>query len=222
MRRMPDVPIPETPIPEPIPDVPIPEAPDIQPFEEEEETVEPPPIPEPIPEVPVPEKVQPPPPAPREKKSKDKPTIITYGHAGHAGAAGASSAGGGSSSSSSVAKENDIWFKKALIDLLKTQKQGSAPKGKKQPNALKQSKKIYNDAKKRIRKQIRAKRKEESKAARARIKQLPAKQRTTARKQFNAAQKAKYDTLTKSMPTTKGLTHPQVRTLMQRMKSMRI
>ena len=150
-------------------------------------------------------------------------TIITYGHAGASGAAGAAAAGGGSSSSSSaVAKENDLWFKKALLELLKGQKQGSKPKGKKKVNPLKQAKKTYNEAKKRIKKQIRAKKKEEGKAARARIKQMPAKQRSAARKQFKAAQKAKYDRLSKSMPTTKGLTPPQVRTLMQRMKSMRI
>ena len=150
-------------------------------------------------------------------------TIITYGHAGASGAAGAAAAGGGSSSSSSaVAKDNELWFKKALLELLKAQKQGSKPKGKKKVNPLKQAKKTYNEAKKRIKKQIRAKKKEEGKAARARIKQMPAKQRVAARKQFKAAQKAKYDRLTKSMPTTKGLTAPQVRTLMQRMKSMRI
>ena len=149
-------------------------------------------------------------------------TIITYGHAGASGAAGAAAGGGSSSSSSAVAKENDLWFKKALLELLKAQKQGSKPKGKKKVNPLKQAKKTYNEAKKRIKKQIRAKKKEEGKAARARIKQMPAKQRVAARKQFKAAQKAKYDSLSKSMPTTKGLTAPQVRTLMQRMKSMRI
>ena len=132
---------------------------------------------------------------------------------GAASAAGAGASGGG--------RTDDLWWKKALLDLLKKQKSGSKPKGK-VPNALKDSKKIYSQAKKRIQKAITQKKKLETKAAQAKIRSLPKGQRAAARKQFKAAQKAKYDKLKKQMPTTRGLTLPTINTLVKRMKTMRI
>ena len=116
---------------------------------------------------------------------------------------------------------DDLWWKKALLELLKKQKGGAKPKGKK-PNAIKNAKKIYGQAKKKIQKEIANKKKMETKAAQAKIRTLPKNQRSAARKKFKAAQKEKYDKLAKQMPTTRGLTVPTINTLVKRMKSMRI
>ena len=62
----------------------------------------------------------------------------------------------------------------------------------------------------------------ENSAAKKRIAQMPKKQRASARKQFKAAQKQKYDKLKKEMPPASKLGLAEIKTYMRRIQSMRV
>ena len=143
------------------------------------------------------------------------PVYIGGGGSGAAASSssGAAGAGGG---------RDDLWWKEALLELLRKQKESKKPKGKSKKNALKDAKRIYAEAKKKVKKAIAEKKKLENKAAAAKIKQLPKGQRKEARAKFKAAQKAKYAKILKTMPSTKGLTVPTINTLAKRMKNIRL
>ena len=77
-------------------------------------------------------------------------------------------------------------------------------------------------ARKRRKKDLMKRKKSEAAAARDAIKKLPKDKRKAAREKFKQAQKKKYARLNAMMPPSKGLSLPEIKTLLKRMQSMRV
>ena len=132
----------------------------------------------------------------------------------------AGGAGGASSAAGSAARQTDELLKKALAQLIASQKptkRGTAKKGN-----LTKARRAYAQAKKMRNKEITARKKAERAAAKKKIAALPKAQRAKARKQFNKRQKEKYDQIKKQMPPASRLGLAEIRTVLTRMRKKRV
>ena len=141
------------------------------------------------------------------------------GTSGPAGPA-ASSSGAGSSGGTAAGRQTDELLKKALAQLIASQrptKKGTSKKGN-----LTKARRAYAQAKRARNKEITARKKAEQAAAKKKIAAMPKKLRAKARKAFKKRQKEKYDRLKKQMPSASSLGIAEIRTVLHRMRKTRI
>ena len=155
-----------------------------------------------------------------------KPIYIAGGggssSAGGAGGSGAggSGAGGASSAAATGQSQTDLLTRKLLAQLLADKKASRTKKGKSSYN--KKAKSAYNKVKKAKTAQINARKKQEVAIGKAAIKRLPKKQQASARKQFNAKIKQKYDAIKSKIPSSSGKSAGELVSLMRKVRTMRV